>query len=94
MHSAIESIISGWFEKHKEEKECFFDLKTIKMELKKYYKLNSFKIDWTDKDVKLSMKKDFNKERGTLLTRPDSLEFKETVGNLPGEFPDRRSQRG
>ena len=92
LHSSIEGIISDWFQKFPEANECFFDLKTLKVELKKYYRANGFKQDYVDKDIKVCMKKDFDVERTSLLTRPDSLQFKEPVGNLSGDYPDRRSQ--
>ena len=91
LHSSIENIVADWFEKFPEENECFVDLKTIKDGLKKYYRANGFKQDYGDKDIKVCFKKDFDIERTTKLTRPDSFAFTEAVGKLPAEKPERRS---
>ena len=91
LHSAIECIVSSWFEKHPDQLECYFDLKSIKNELKLYYKANGFKQDFGDKELKISMKKDFDSERSTKVTRPDSLAFLETIKGVPSDNPERKS---
>jgi len=91
LHSSIEAITASWFEKNPSELQCYVDLKTIKEELKKYYRANGFKQDYGDKDIKVTFKKDFNIERSGKLTRPDSFAFLDPIKGEEQVNPERRS---
>ena len=87
LYETIKNILSDFFEKHKDEKTVFFDLKSITSILIKSRKFRDIEA----KEIKMCLKKEFKKDPSNSLTRPDSLSFQDILGDLETEKPSRRS---
>ena len=87
MQGAIESILADWFQHNKNENECYFDLKSIKIKLSDYVKTHRSKFEIADKYIKTCIKKNMGLEKSNALTRPDSLAY----SHLEKGIPERRS---
>jgi len=85
--STYESIIeqvSDFFERYPDQDSCYFDFKSIKEACGWKYK-----NDPSNKQIKLCMKQECNRETTNSLDRPDSLRW---AGNSQDLRPNRKSQ--
>jgi hypothetical protein len=83
-YEAILDTVSGFFEKFPKENECYFDMKSIK-------EANNWKHkgDPNNRQIKVTMKRDFGLEPTKQIIRPDHLRW---VGQSDSLKPSRSSQ--
>ena len=84
IYESILEKVSDFFERFPDQDQCYFDFKSIKEACNWKYK-----ADPNNKDIKLCMKQEWNRETTNTLDRADSLRW---AGNSADLRPTRKSQ--